>query len=494
MSQSRKRKAVSPIDYHDGSQSEEEDESPSPSRGGAAAQSKSKSNNKKPMDPARKALLEARQIRNRQSAQNSRDKKRAQQERLEGENASLKVQLQESHEKRNQLQSEVGLLDGRVKALEKLVKELLRVGVGNPQAQGLAAPSSVETNSLPTQSIPIVNDQQSTSSTSRSSNSSQSIPKVNPSSSSSNPISTSFNDATSAPPSLLPNSTIAAPVDPDSVFTPPQNSLSSTQLDGTRLPAAETKSWKLALRRASLLSQQRVPTTREESLTTRKRLEGQDWNRSMAAASTRGTEVQQKEWSNSTSTKGMEWQQGQEEETIVQTPSAFLEENQVQINDNNMDQDIDMDSLLMQMHADWQMESDLLDLNWSDWKEEGSQAQALQQQQQQQQESIQIPSSSTTTTSSLPIVKEPILLRSRQRRVKLFSQRNFSKPTINSQLGSKIAWPLQPEHVNRHRERTTVRFRVKIPRRRSSKRRLRKGRQQDGKSKKMRSSKNLLPQ
>lgn len=483
MNQSRKRKAVSPIDYHDGSQSEEEDESPSPSRGGAAAQSKSKTNNKKPMDPARKALLEARQIRNRQSAQNSRDKKRAQQERLEGENASLKVQLQESHEKRNQLQSEVGLLDGRVKALEKLVKELLRVGVGNSQAQGLAAPS-VENNSLP----PIVNDQQSALPTSQSSNSSQSIPKVNPSSSSSNPISTSFNDAASAPPSLLPNSTIAAPVDPDSVFTPPQNSLSSTQLDGTRLPAAETKSWKLALRRASLLSQQRVPTTREGSLTTRKRLEGQDWNRSMAAASTRETEVQQKEWSNSTSTKGMEWQQSQEEETIVQTPSAFLEENQVQINNNNMDQDIDMDSLLMQMHADWQMESDLLDLNWSDWKEEGSQAQALQQQQQQQE------SSSTTTTTSLPLVKEPILLRSRQRRVKLFSQRNFSKPTINSQLGSKIAWPLQPEHVNRHRERTTVRFRVRIPRRRSSKRRLRKGRQQDGKSKKMRSSKNLLPQ
>lgn len=81
-------------------------------------------------------------------------------------------------------------------------------------------------------------------------------------------------------------------------------------------------------------------------------MESLDWNRQMAAASSRvGSQTKEE---TVTSTNGTDWSQQEE----AQTPSAFMEmENQ---DPSKMtEQDMDMDALLAQMHVEWQMESDL---------------------------------------------------------------------------------------------------------------------------------------
>ncbi|PWN47845.1 hypothetical protein IE53DRAFT_412751 [Violaceomyces palustris] len=141
----RKRKATSPPPLED-------QDRPTPSSASPASPSSNStpppsiaaggSGRKKPTDAERKARLEARQARNRQSAQISRERKKAHMEELEVNNASLKLendslkkQLQAGASIRSQLESRVKELDSRVHGLESLIKELVRIVNPSPFQQ-----------------------------------------------------------------------------------------------------------------------------------------------------------------------------------------------------------------------------------------------------------------------------------------------------------------------------------------------------------------------
>lgn len=142
----------------------------------------------KPMDPVRTARLEARQARNRAAAQVSRDRKKeylvgleTQAAQLRDENASLQRQLDQGNATREKLEVQVQEMDGRIKGLEQLVRELLKASVSalraasprpvasstatatasTPESDQHVSRSSSETNAAPRSQEPVCKSESS---------------------------------------------------------------------------------------------------------------------------------------------------------------------------------------------------------------------------------------------------------------------------------------------------------------------------------------------
>ncbi|KAN0060713.1 hypothetical protein ACQY0O_007371 [Thecaphora frezii] len=104
----------------------------------------------KPTEEERRQRREARQARNRQSAQNSRERKKIYVEQLETtaaalreDNTRLVQQLQLEHQAKSELQCQLDYTQGRVHALEALIRQLLKASGHTHLPSILAAMASI---------------------------------------------------------------------------------------------------------------------------------------------------------------------------------------------------------------------------------------------------------------------------------------------------------------------------------------------------------------